>query len=304
MTHPALPRVIFPLLTGAVSLAAIPLFASHEPESAFIDNGIIRLGVDLTAGGSVFHFGPSGSGENLLNHYDKGRFIQQSYYGQPDGSLWAEKPWRWNPVQGGGYRDEPAQVLEKELTDTHLRIVSVPRHWATGKAVDEARMASVIRLDGPVAHIRFHFRYHGIVEHPPQHQELPAVFVDAAYPNLVRFEGDEPWTGGELKVNVPGWPNEKAWAHEHWAAYVDDEGRGIGVFFPGTAELTSYRYHGDGRQGPTGSACSYFAPIRTLAVTPGMVFYYDVYLTLGTAEEIRARFGVIHQAREKEDTGQ
>lgn len=161
-------------------------------------------------------------------------------------------------------------------------------------------MEASIRLDGPVAYIRFGFDYRGEAEHAPRHQELPAVFVDAAYPNLVRYDGDEPWTGGEVARNVPGWPNEGARATEHWAAYVNDEDKGIGVFFPGTSDLTAYRFEGDGTQGPEGSACSYFSPLRTFAVTPGLEFEYDVYLTLGTVETIRERFGRIEETVSKQ----
>lgn len=68
----------------------------------YLSNGIIKIGLDMTAGGSIFYFADS-TGRNLLNHYDKGRFIQQSYYGKKDGSVWANKQWCWNPIQGGGY---------------------------------------------------------------------------------------------------------------------------------------------------------------------------------------------------------
>ena len=278
-------------LAVAVLLGGAPgrSFAETDPH-VFIDNGEVRLGIDLSAGGSIFHFGESDGGANLLNHYDKGRFIQQSYYGDEDGSRWAGRPWRWNPVQGGGYRDEPAEVLAFDVEETRLRVRSIPRHWATGEPVDSTRMVSMIRLDGPVAHIRFAFQYNGDTAHASRHQELPAVFVDADYPYLVRYDGDAPWTGGELSRDVPGWPNERREATEHWAAYVDEEDFGIGVFFPGTDTMTTYRFEGNGTAGPTGSACSYFSPIRSFAVTPGLRFQYDVYLTIGSVDEIRARF--------------
>jgi hypothetical protein len=223
----------------------------------------------------------------LLNHYDKGRFIQQSYYGREDGSEWAGKPWRWNPVQGGGYRGEAAEEVTTVRDGDTLRVVSKPRHWATGERVDEAEMESVITLRGPVAEIEFLFRYKGDENHPPRHQELPAVFVDAGYPNLV-YVAD-----GALQRKVPGWPNERIDAEESWAAYVNEADEGIGLLFPETTEVTCYRYEGDGQKGPTGSACSYFAPVRTFAVTPGLEFRYKVYLTIGSLEEIRERFGKI-----------
>jgi hypothetical protein len=264
---------------------AATIMAGPAPEPEFLDNGIIRLGIDRSAGGSIFHFGPSGDhAPNLLNHYDKGRFIQQSYYGREDGSSWAGKPWRWNPVQGGGYRGEAADSVEIRREGDSFRITSKPRHWATGEVVDDAHMESVITLRGHVAEIEFTFRYTGDENHPPHHQEMPAVFVDANYPNLVYG------SGGGVEWKMPGWPNERVDADDHWAGYVDADGWGLGVHFPGTTELTCYRYEGDKRAGPTGSACSYFAPVRTLAVTPGFVIRYKVRLTAGTVEEMRARF--------------
>jgi hypothetical protein len=269
-------------------LLAFSLQAGPMPVPEFIDNGVIRFGIDRSAGGSIFHFGPSGEGSpNLLNHFDKGRFIQQSYYGRMDGSEWAGKPWRWNPVQGGGYRGEAAEEVVVTREGDTLRVVSTPRHWATGERIDEAEMESVITLRGAVAELEFKFRYTGDESHPPQHQEMPAVFVDAEYPNLVYL------AGGELRRQVPGWPNERVDAEDSWLAYVNDADEGIGLLFPGTTEVTCYRYEGDGRTGPTGSACSYFAPVRTFAVTPGFELSYKVYLTEGSLEEIRERFGKI-----------
>jgi hypothetical protein len=268
--------------------AAVSLQAEPTPDAEFIDNGVIRLGIDRSAGGSIFHFGLSGEGSpNLLNHFDKGRFIQQSYYGRVDGSEWAGKPWRWNPVQGGGYRGEAAEEVTVTRDGDTLRVVSTPRHWATGERVDEAEMESVITLRGAVAELEFKFRYTGKESHPPQHQEMPAVFVDAEYPNLVYT------VGGELQRKVPGWPNERVDAEDSWLAYVNDADEGVGLLFPGTTEVTCYRYEGDGRKGPTGSACSYFAPVRTFAVTPGFELSYKVYLTAGSLEEMRERFGKI-----------
>jgi hypothetical protein len=275
-------------LLPTLALMAASLHAGPSPDAEYLDNGVVRLGIDRSAGGSIFHFGPAGEGApNLLNHFDKGRFIQQSYYGREDGSAWAGKPWRWNPVQGGGYRGEAAEEVTLSRENDSLRVVSTPRHWATGAVVADAQMESLITLRGPVAEIEFTFRYQGTENHPPRHQELPAVFVDADYPELVYI------ADGILQRKTPGWPNERIDAEESWAAYLNAAGEGIGVFFPGTTEVTCYRFEGDGKTGPTGSACSYFAPVRTFAVTPGLEFRYKVYLTTGSLEEIRERFGRI-----------
>ncbi|MBI5799648.1 MAG: hypothetical protein HZA92_02830, partial [Verrucomicrobia bacterium] len=245
-----------------------------------LDNGQVRLGVDRAAGASIGYFGESATGRNLLNHHDKGRFIQQSYYGAKDGSDWNGKPWRWNPVQGGGWRGEPARTLAFTNTATTLYAKTLPKHWATGADLPEVVMEEWIELRERVAHIRFKMTCSearaGDLQspskpdggykppaHPPAHQELPAVFADFALTNLVYYNGTAPWTGGALTRRVPGWPNEyDKQLTENWAAYVDARDWGLGVFVPGTTEMTFYRH--PGKPGPAGGGCSYLAPIRTL----------------------------------------
>ncbi len=289
------------LSLGTLLLVALvsPQEEADPPGHLFLDNGTIRLGVDLESGGSVFHFSRGPKQRNLLNHHDRGRFIQQSWYGVPDGTHWNDKKWCWNPVQGGDWRGNPGKLLEQKKTETTLYTRSTPRHWSGCVDVPEAKMEQWITLEGELAHVRYRFTYNGEVEHPKKHQEMPAVFVDHALPNLVfHAAGDDekPWSDGKLTRIVPGWPNKGHWRGECWAAYVDDEDHGIGVFTPGTPEMTCYRYAG--RPGPKGGGCSYFAPVRTLAITPGAVFEYDIHLTIGSVEEIRGRFAEVHRRRE------
>lgn len=258
----------------------------EEERYYYLDNGKVRIGVDLGGGGCVFYFAESSTGRNLLNHADKGRYVQQSYYGIEDGSRWGETPWCWNPVQGGGYRHSPAAILGRKLKKRSLWIRTRPKHWATSEDVAEAVMEETVTLEGNVAHIHYRFVYEGEVAHPVKAQELPAVFVDYALPNLVVYDGGRPWTGDRLTRVIPGWPNESQRSEECWAAYVDDEGWGIGVCFPGTVDMTAYRF--EGPSGPRGGGCSYFAPVKQFAITPGFVYEYDVYLIIGRVDEIRA----------------
>jgi len=284
-------RVIALLLT----ISAYPAGARGAAQAHFLDNGVIRLGVDLDSGGSIFYFGESGTGRNLLNHHDRGRFIQQSYYGRQDGTRWAGKDWRWNPVQGGGTDGRPARLDAFESDGASLTTETTPAHWASGELVEEVTLRARITLRGNLAHIRFSMRYEGETAHPPVHHELPAVFADYALEHLVLYSGEEPWTGGNLQQTVPGWPNESRKATENWAAYVNGEGWGMGVYFPGSTRLTCYRFEGEA--GPEGSGCSYFAPIRTMAIEPGFAFSYEVYLTIGTITQMRGRFDKLRQLR-------
>lgn len=294
-----------PLLTFAgIAFWALHLTAAHVPATnahdwLFLDNGVIKLGVKTNSGACIGWFGPSGSGRNLLNHYDQGRFIQQSYYGAPDGSLWNQKPWRWNPVQGGDWRGAPAKLLAFEATRTNLFAATLPKHWASGVDLPEVRMEQRLTLEGPVARLAFRMTYRGTNAHPVSSHELPAVFIDFALSNFVYYSGAKPWTGDAVTNRVPGWPNQGDKITENWAAYVGAGGRGVGVFVPGVTQMTFYRFNG--KPGPLGSGCSYFAPVKKFAITNGTDFRYEAFLTLGTVPEMRERFAKIHRANTSKD---
>ncbi len=279
-----------PVLGFHLAIAGLFLALSgFAADWIYLDNGQVRLGLDRAAGASIGFFGESATGRNLLNHYDKGRFIQQSYYGAKDGSDWNGKPWRWNPVQGGGWRGEPARTLVFTNTATTLYAKTLPKHWATGADLPEVVLEEWLTLTNRLAHLRFRMTYSGTANHPPAHQELPAVFADFALTNLVYYRGNAPWTGGVLTRRVPGWPNEyDKGLSENWAAYVDARDWGLGVCVPGTTEMTFYR--NAGQAGPDGPGCSYFAPIRTLAITNGFKLDYEVFLAIGTVSELRNQF--------------
>ena len=265
------------------------IFAQSQIDSEwlFLDNGQIRLGVKRNSGAGIGWFSKSGSDRNLVNHWDHGRLIQQSYYGAKDGSLWNKKPWRWNPVQGGDWQGSPAKVIELTSTKTQLHSRSTGKHWASGEDLEDVEFEQTIQLQNQVAHIHFKMTYTGTTKHPERHQELPAVFMAPDLMTLVHYTGKHPWTSQKLTRSIPGWPNESRSIDEHWAAYVDGNDFGLGVYVPIADQITCYRF-GDGN--PEHGSCSYFAPVKTFAIEPGMVFEYDVYLSLGTTTEIRDRF--------------
>ena len=78
----------------------------------YLDNGVVRIGIDKSRGACIGYFAESKTRRNLLNNYDEGRFIQQSYYGRPDGSKWNGKPWVYNPVQGGYAKGKSSRLLK------------------------------------------------------------------------------------------------------------------------------------------------------------------------------------------------
>ena len=254
--------------------------AAAEDRWHYLDNGQIRLGVNLSAGACIGWFSGAPGSENVLNSFDVGRYVQQSYYGDKDGSDWNGKPWRFNPVQGGSWRNTPAEVDDAHFDAANLYTKTKPRHWATGALLPECVMEQWLRLEGPLARLKFKMTYIGKKVHKPTHQELPALFVAPRYDTLV-FVGDK----NQLMRKQPAFPNEYERVHEPWCAWVDKNDRGVGLFMPHTTQLTCYRV----RNGNRGD-CSYLAPIQTFALKPGLVFEYEVVLALGSLDELRAAF--------------
>ena len=286
-----------PSLASATSFFPSTSATGGEPaHPAFLENNQVRIGINLDSGGGIFYFSKTYPERNLLNYYDTGRFIQQSYYGNRDGSQWRGSPWRWNPVQGGGCHGEQAKVLDSTVDSSRIYVKTEPRLWATGAKVPDATMEEWISLQGKAAHIHFKFTYTGNKSNKATTQELPAVFMDYDLPNLVLYTGAKPWTNAAMTRKVSGWPNEQARADENWAAFVDENDWGLGVYFPGTIDMTTYRYRPTKNltTGPNGAACSYFAPTQKLAITPGWTREYDIWLMIGMASEIRDAFYALH----------
>lgn len=273
---------------------------SHAPSLSstngwlFIDNGMVRLGVKKSSGAGIAYFSESGSSRNLVNRHDRGRLIQQSYYGNPDGSFWNKQPWRWNPVQGGDWHGNPAKVLELKSTAHSIYSKTIARHWASGADLPEVCFEQWISLSNAMAHVQFKMTYSGTNSHSTSDQEIPAIFVAPDLETLVLYDDEKPWSDAALHRSKPGWPNETRRMTEHWAAYVNTNDWGIGFYVPAANDLTCYRYgDGDEKHG----SCSYFAPLGHFAIKPGTIFSYDVWITIGKTSEIRERFSSLQKPK-------
>ena len=264
----------------------------QKEDWVYIQNDDLRVGLLRSHGGAIAHLSrrssKPNSGFNVFDYYDHGRLVQQSFYGEKDGSLWGDKPWHYNPVQGGDCRGVAAKVVEFRATKTSAYVKTIPRHWASGKLLEECIMEQWVELDGPIVRVRYKFVYNGQMIHKPRPQEMPAVFIASKLDTLVRYTGDKPWTGAPLTRHSPGWPNEDIILSESWAAYVGSDEKGVGIFVPDTFEATCYRF-GNGL-----GECSYIAPLRTFALTPKLSVSYTAILALGDVKTIRERFTHLH----------
>ena len=61
-----------------------PPSEAHVPRMSYIENGDLRLGIDLNLGGAITYLAPATNRElNLINSHDWGRQVQLSYYSGP-----------------------------------------------------------------------------------------------------------------------------------------------------------------------------------------------------------------------------
>ena len=225
---------------------------------------------------------------------DAGREIQQSYYGWLDGSEWTGNTWRWNPVQGGSWRNDKPQLLNFVNENNTIYARTHPRNWAGRELIEDCFMEEWISLESNVAHITFRMCYSGPSNGPMHGQELPATFLDSYFDRLT-YCSEAPWSYNTLtNYKPPGIPTgvgpdiNHDYKTEYWAAYVKN-GWGMGVYTPET-EYFGYYYVDVGSPGNQGGNCSHFSSLGFFQIITNFTYEYDVYLTIGMTNEIRQAF--------------
>jgi hypothetical protein len=193
---------------------------------SYLENDALRVGVDVVRGGVVGHISSPNMpvafrGRSLINSYDCGRMLQQSYYGCDDGSCWAARPWRWNPVQCGSWENLPARLVEASVGEGRVRTSAVPRNWGNQELIEDVLLTSDYSLRPDALAVNFTMRYTGDTDHPLREQELPAVFADRRLSVLASYTGATPWAAqgtDDLTLAMPGGVNEPFKPTEHWVS--------------------------------------------------------------------------------------
>lgn len=217
----------------------------------YVKNSRYKLGVSITYGGAISELydlsaddGTISGSTNLVNRYDTGRLIQQSYYGtlgenddyepryySPDGPC----KWHYNPVQGGDEYQNRARLIDYETgTDangnTYVYIKTQPRDWAgeIPSATDSNGnvTATTAASDGRFTFCYMENRYtltdtyvqvdnrmvdYSDYEHPFTGQELPAFYTLSYFNDYYWYKGATPWADLTdtnqltLEHNLPFW---------------------------------------------------------------------------------------------------
>jgi hypothetical protein len=272
--------------------------ADSSDRMAYLDNGSIKVGVDLERGGSIAYLADAKDGVNVVNVHDLGRWVGQSYYGgpKPFGTPHpAWKDWPWNPVSAGDVFGNPSKLLEKKNDGKTLYVKSVPMQWALKNVPGDCTFETWITLEGRTVQVRNRLtnQRKDRTQYPAMDQELPAVYTIGKLHRLVTYNGDEPFTQAPLK-EIPKRPakdGKPQWTPffgtEHWAALVNDDDWGLGVIRPGVGRFVGGFSGKANTGGPADDPTGYVAPVRQEILDHNIVYEYQYTLALDSLTNIR-----------------
>lgn len=301
--------------------AGTPLGGGASPvkigttETAFLDNATLRMGTPTTQGGSINYLAPTG-GANLVNWYDPGRLIQQSYYAGPSltrtGQSPSWSPWSWNPIQGGDASNKKSQVIEMTQFDfgTGFFTRTVPLLWdmTTGEKAKawidqwnqfEPNMPNVIRITCRLACFRDTNDVWTTVQ--ARHQEFPAVYFIRSLSKVVTYKGASPWTNDPVEDVTSSIPPGPPWVRqdvtENWVAMLNPTTNvGVGLYSPIGSDFWWVGAVGTTATGTEKSSNTmHMAPLRTLRLERNSILSYRYWIVYGSVETIRQRIYELRQ---------
>jgi hypothetical protein len=269
----------------------------------FLDNGEVRVGMDLALGGAVTFISSRDHPGNIINSADLGRQIQMSHYSGPwpfeVGDKIPHKTWAglgWNPIQTGDCFLNPSKVVEHKNDGKEIYIKCVPMQWPLENVPGDCLFETWTSLEGPVIHMRFRCtnQRQDKAQYRPCPQELPAVYTISRLSRLMTYAGEKPFTGGTLTQITNDWRKPWPWtrfiATEGWAALVDEHDWGLGVFKEDGGEFHGGIYGDERSEDPKHHSTAYVAPIHLENFDHNIVYEHRTEFMVGKLDDIRKRF--------------
>lgn len=276
--------------TGKVTIKKVGITdrTYEKSEELYISDGHLKMGTSLSVGGTIRHVEKLNAGVveyidengdvcidkgidketvelvtdevNLINIYDLGREIQQSYYSTvtevngyaPTAEILYDAGLLYNPVQAGSAGDKESQIIDYSITETEIYVKVRPTEWFFDNILSDSYMENIYRLDGKgtlfVTNRFVNFsQFKNMGNTTPCNQELPAIYIvhplnyfycettegTAFDPNLSPL----PTTPGKYSVEeeIKGayhycLAEEKV--KDSWFAFVNKNKFGLGVYMP------------------------------------------------------------------------
>ena len=269
-------------------------------QMVYLDNGVIRVGLNMDYGGSVTYLSAAGSKTNLVNNYDLGRQIQYSFYSwpipyNPPGTtthpVW--KDMGWDPIQTGDVYGYGSKVTTWKRDGNKVTFTGIPLQWAMKNVPCECRVESTVELSGIglVLKHRFINARTDQFDLLARGQNFGGGFVNGEFYKAVSYSGTEPFTNGPLtRLTLPGPKGdyEPVWffGSERWAALENDAGLAVGVWTPDHF-LFNATHYGERHGGEFESHAGTIATNRWEVLDRNIVIDFMQVVMLGSAEQIR-----------------
>ena len=277
-----------------------------------IQNGVVKLTIDLNKGCSVIGFADLKSSVNTINSHDLGREVQPSFYAGPkpyDGCVWNGQQWPWNPIASGDVHGNPSTVLSHTATADSITCTIIPKQWACNNIDCECtfELQYVLKDSMAYGNVTLHNHRADTTNYGRFGQELPAVYVNGFLYRLFAYTGGQPWTNAPLtEYNasftnfwVPGHIN----ATEHFLMFAAQQDFAVGVYQSSKDVSGSFLGGFFGKKGSGGSpdgSTGYMAPTGVVEITANMVYSYEYVLLMGTMETVR---GLVYSLHNQEKSG-
>ncbi len=299
-----------------------------EKEVIYAENGQLKIGTNLSWGGALSYLEDLDSNVqtvkkdgqiyvdsnaakryktiardrnvNLINDYDTGRLVQQSYYGtNPNefytGGEYMDTVWPYNPVQGGNKYNESSKIVDLRYTDEYIYIKCRPLDWAKEKEyMTPSYMEATYKLVGDRLDVSCSYTDFSGYSSTVREQEMPAFYCVEPLDHFYYCDNGEV----KCKDDLIFWPDA---GHPHfpssenWVAYAGEfeDSFGIGLYVPdGTSFIAGIYKHGE----TTEIECSkdlatcYVTLVRNIELKSFSPIEYNYSITTGTVDEIREKF--------------
>lgn len=287
-------------LLSLILLLALPIAHAATLD---LDNGILKVKVDLDSGGAITYLSESASNENLINNHDRGRQIQQSYYaGLPlnriaEGQSPNWSPWPWNPIQVGDAFGNSSAILDSRQTPNELYTKAIPMLWDMNNEPGESVMEQWTTLHGNNVHVRCKLTCQRTDSRWPvanRSQEFPALYTISKLWNQYTYVGDAPWTRAPLTQIEHGGPPWTSWGPgraipgqlEQWAANVNDQNWGVGIYYKNAESIIGGRV-GTPDHGELHGSTTYLSPIQKMRLDKDTIVDWEYDIIVGTLDQIR-----------------
>lgn len=270
--------------------------AQEAARVSYLDNGKIKIGVDLGLGGAITYLSKSGSDANIVNSSDWGRQIQMSNYSgpipfEPDGKKPSQQ-WAflgWNPIQSGDAFGHRSRVLAHTNDGKTMYTRCIPMQWPLDNVPGECTFETWISLRDSVVDVRCRLNNarRDTTQYGGRDQELPAVYTNGPWFRLVTYKGDKPFTNDKLSDLPVAFPWTGWLATENWTALVDKNNFGLGVVSPNNPVAIGGFSGASGAGGPKDSPTGYIAPLHREIIDHNIRYEYSYHLVVGSLDEIR-----------------